>query len=1283
MSLCLTQNKILANFWVVVGIVLLAASSTVKADSTDIASEPLITKADVSAKPNLMFIMDTSGSMASFYMPDEMSGTGRYGYYSSQCNGVAFNPATVYDPPVDSTGVAYSNAIFKSAKDDGYVTSSSTVNLNGVNGSFTFTSGSVSMGTGTKVFTYITTSSDNSFNTGDPVYIATSSSASTYMIGSVTGFSTSTSPTWPFATTTTLTVNVTTNTGSGSSTTWYIGKPAFYYSYSGSEAALNWTYDSVGDAITSSTFYQECRSNIGSSPGSGVFTKVYVTSESANATNYANWYSFYRSRILMMRTSAGRAFSGLDSNYRVGFTIIRDTNVSDGTNYFRDVKDFGATQKSNFYDSLYSASTGSATPLRGALAKVGRYYAKKVSGQTYDPMEYSCQRNYAILSTDGYWNTNNESSSYGPDQLDGSTNVGNQDGTEDRPMFDGTVSTTKSTRYKYVVSGPDCNCTGKKPKVCTEYTVQTTQQVYSTTWVDYGSTASQCVLGTTTLVLSSGTQTVSSLTGTTVYSATTPTVFTSGGSSNSLADVAEYYYKTDLRTSALSNCSSSTSGSTQDICDNSLVAAGRDLATYQHLTTYTIGLGVNGTLPYSRTYLSDTTGSYVKLKNGDIDWPTPVETSTGGDARNIDDLWHAAVNGRGVYYSAQNATELSNAIKSVVTEIQAVQGSASAATTNRLELVSGSSNVAYQASYTTSTWTGDLQAFAVDGDTGAQASTASWSAQAKLDSTTYTTRNIYFNKSGVLTAFQYGNLTATQQAYFNNICSKTIVASQCAGLSASNLVLANNGDNLVNFLRGDRTYETSNVSSPLYRKRSNVLGDIINSTPAYMGPPPFSYEDSGYAAYVSSKAGRTKMVFVGANDGMLHAFYADGADAGKEAWAFIPTAVMSNMYKLADSSYSSRHTYFVDGAPVVGDIYYGGEWKTILVGGLNSGGNNYYALDVTDPSNPSVLWEFSDANLGLTFGNPIVAKRANGVWTVAFTSGYNNTAGDGRGHLYVLNAYTGVTLLDISTNVGTATTPSGLGKLNGWIADASNNTVLRYYAGDLLGNLWRFDVDNLYQPNQAALLLAQFQTPSGVAQPITTTPKLATYSSRPVVIVGTGRYLGTSDISDATVQSMAAVKDSLSNTGVGVIRSNSSMVKQTVTVSADGLTKSSTSNPVDWATQNGWWFDLPISGERVVADMKLASNYVVFGTAIPKGSACTSGGSSWLCMAAIGNGSLECELHSENSLIVGLTTLTTASGASVVLVKDSTGKMTTEKISDEPPSGAGSPHRTSWRELVN
>lgn len=1276
--------------------------SALHAGTTDIAPQPLATTSAVHAKPNLMFILDDSGSMGWGYMPDDIDqyddGTERYGYYSAQCNGVAYDPTITYKVPVKADGKTYySNASFSAALSDGYKSTSTKYNLGG----------------------------------------------------------------------------------------------STYYKYTGSETKMGWRYTTSG-VVKTSDFYKQCMSYVGDSPGSAVFTAVTVNSSSAEAQNYANWFSYYRKRYLLMRSAMGLAIKDLDDTYRVGFSTISDTGATDGTKYFRDVKDFDTTQRSNFYSSLYTSSPTGSTPLRAALSKAGRYYANKVSGQGYDPVQYSCQRNYTLLSTDGYWNNNDESATYGPFQLTSDTNVGNQDADEARPMRDASVSTTKvvttytapaTSDYKssnqsakqqwkrqVTITGTKStkSCTDKdssKPylqRVYWQYADQLKYRYFSTpqegtlaytstvttieggtpsapvntapavqgSWTnaagasatpyeygDTGTPASGAYVTNTSTVLSStcvadkadnsyGTATASgtwgswsgsltysnvNITATSSYTASEPTTTTSytGGSDDSLADVAEYYWKNDLRTSTLGNCTSSSSGSSRDVCSNIVPKTDDDANAKQHMNTFTIGLGVSGTLTYDKSYWTQTTGDFNDLKLGTKNWPNAKH---GGAGVNIDDLWHAAVNGRGRYYSALNASDLTDAITSVFSGLDSDPGSAAAAATSTLELVSDGNNLLFSASYTTNIWTGDLKAYAIDGKASISA-TPSWSAQEKLDKVTYSDRKIYFKGTSGLTLFEYGNLTSTQKALFDNLCSKSSVADQCAELTTAELTVANSGTNLVNYLRGDQTYTVkTGTLAQLYRQRVNILGDIINGAPVYVGKPPFTYEDDGYADFAVTNRSRKPMVYIAANDGMLHAISADDADGGKEIWAYVPTAVMPNMYKLADKGYGGKHQYFVDGAPVIGDVKIGDDWRTIIVGGLNKGGNSYYALDITDPSNPVMLWEFTDANMGLTFGNPIITKRQDGKWVVVVASGLNNTSGDGKGHLYVLDAANGDKLLDLPTTAGSSASPSGLSKINAWIDKMADNTALHFYGGDMHGNVWRFDTDKRYGAAASALQLATLQIDSSTPQPITTKPVTAMVGSNAVVVVGTGRYLGESDITDKSTQSIYAIRDPLGSTGWGDVRADSTnFVEQTLTLNnvdpVKATSASITSNKVDW-TKGGWWVDLPQEGERIAVNMGLQLGTLAIGSAIPNGDACSSGGSSWRYYLSVGTGSSIADADagarwSPDTLIVGISWIKDADGNVRTIYQDSKGDLKTEVPPTNPGSSSGLAHRSSWRELVD
>lgn len=1105
---------------------LLGASTCAFSATADIANAPLASASSTVVKPNIMFILDDSGSMGWEFLPDSVnSNNGSYCYRNYKYNGVYYNPNFTYSPPVYADGTSYPAASYNAARTNGFDTASSTTNLN-----TQFTAG---------------------------------------------------------------------NDGSGAQ--------AYYYNYTGTTSS--------GQPVQGT-----CYAN-------AQYTKVLVPGTSSEAQNFANWYSYYRTRMLTMKTSAGKAFKSIIDNYRVGYSTIGYTGTDTANADFLQIADFNTTQKNSWYTKLYGASATHWTPLRAALSKAGQIYAGKLLTGANDPVQYSCQQNFTILSTDGYWNTNEETATYGPDKVDGSTNVGDQDGTATTPMKDGL------------------------------------------------------------------------------------------NKSDTLADVAMYYYQTDLRTTTLSNCTGALGG-TSDVCENNVPGSGADINSQQHMTTFTLGLGASGTLLYSEDYLSGGSTDYTAIVQGTKNWPDPI-ANTG--AQRIDDLWHAAVNGRGTYFSAQNPDSLVSGLSKSLAGVSARTGSASAAATSNLQPVAGD-NYAYLALYRTVYWDGDLQAKTIDLNTGAISATATWSAQPLLDAMVYSTRNIYTFDSGAtskLKLFTYANLTAAEQAYFDGICAASKL-SHCGTLTGAQQT-AVSGTNLVNFIRGQDAYEDqTGATDRLYRDREHVLGDMVNSQPVYLKAPSFDYVDTGYATYKNTtEKNRASMVYIAVNDGMLHAF--DGA-TGAEKWAYIPPLIMPNLHKLADKNYSTNHRYYVDGSPTIVDVCLetppatctGTQWKSILVGGLNAGGRGYYAIDITSPTNPKALWNFTvnnDADLGYTYGNPIITKMktANpgqwkaGQWVVVVSSGYNNVSpGDGKGYLYILDAATGAVLQKIATSAGDTTTPSGLGKINAWVENGTDNTAERIYGGDLLGNVWRFDINDIILPSgYEAVLLAQLgQINGATTQSITTRPELAqiTYggSSYPVVMVGTGRYLGTTDLSDTSKQSVYAIKDNLATTGLGQVRTSGVLVQQTLTQflgASNQQLRTTSTNPVDWSTKSGWYIDLDPSGqspgERVNVDMNLQLGILTVAGNVPNANACNVGGYAWLYYFNINSGqylstsasNAAGERLGSNALVAGVTQIKLSSGAIKTIVTNSDGTNTTKATPTPPPSSAT--RRVGWRELIN
>ncbi len=352
----------------------LATHGLALAAATDLANEPLAST-EIQAKPNLLFILDNSGSMDGTYMPESVGGLqnnqyGRaVGYDASQCNGLAFNPTQTYDPPKSPTGAPYPSLSATASRNDGFNPSLS---------SSRSSSTTHDMGLGSKTFAI---SSVSGYTLGNTLVIRshTSYGGSTarWMQGTITAIK-STSPL-------SVTVNVTfsTNNASLSYANWQIGAPStlnvsnnVYYSYSGSQPRLGWAYDANGNVVNN-TFRSECAQTSEGGPFSAVVVNTRTEEQQAN---YANWYAYYRKRILTMRSTTGSAFNDLDDDYRVGFSNISDASAVTGTNNFLAIGDFTATQKADFYRSLYETPASSFTPLRAALSKAGRYFANRAPG---------------------------------------------------------------------------------------------------------------------------------------------------------------------------------------------------------------------------------------------------------------------------------------------------------------------------------------------------------------------------------------------------------------------------------------------------------------------------------------------------------------------------------------------------------------------------------------------------------------------------------------------------------------------------------------------------------------------------------------------------------------------------------------------------------------------------------------------------------------------------------------------------------------------------------------
>jgi type IV pilus assembly protein PilY1 len=588
------------------------------------------------------------------------------------------------------------------------------------------------------------------------------------------------------------------------------------------------------------------------------------------------------------------------------------------------------------------------------------------------------------------------------------------------------------------------------------------------------------------------------------------------------------------------------------------------------------------------------------------------------------------------YFFVANPLALEGALDRAFISILATS-SASSVATNSTSLQTGSR--IYQARFNSNDWSGQLLSYPIGFD-GAISPTPDWDAGQRINSQVPTDRRILTWNTDPLAAnagvpFRFASLSDKQQEALN-----------------TNVLGADDGrgSDRLDWMRGVTTNEGTSVGK--FRRRPvSRLGDIVNSNPQYVGAPSAGYWENNYAQFRQTHINRTPVIYVGANDGMLHAFNATGADAGKELFAYVPSSVYGNLSRLTEQSYS--HRYFVDGTPTVADAVVNGNWTTVLAGGLGGGGQGLYALDVTDPTTVTeanaaskVLWEFTDRDdpdLGYTFGQPQIVKMANDRWAVVVGNGYNNSEPDGsasttgRASLLVLfldrapglRTWTaGTHYVKIPVSAGSTGDPNGLATV--FPADVDFDGKVDYvYAGDLEGNLWKFDMTSTSPTSwgvaQGGQPLFSATAPSGGAQKITASVEVMRHPLGGfMVLFGTGIYLQPNDPVPAATpplyqrQSFYGIWDK--NDG-STVASRASLQQQTVqgeVVAGDSTYRITSNNLVDWATQRGWYLDFPPSaagqetGERVVYPPQLRFGRIVFPTLIPSTSPCDKGGTSWL-----------------------------------------------------------------------
>ncbi|MDY6929778.1 MAG: PilC/PilY family type IV pilus protein [Pseudomonadota bacterium] len=707
--------------------------------------------------------------------------------------------------------------------------------------------------------------------------------------------------------------------------------------------------------------------------------------------------------------------------------------------------------------------------------------------------------------------------------------------------------------------------------------------------------------------------------------ASEPKPFEGSGQSDYLADVAFKYWSADLRT---------------DLA-NDVPVTDRDGANWQHMSTFTVGLGVEPSLSNDGGGSMADIFSWARTGNaGAID-----TTSFQWGTDKVADMAHAGINGRGDFFSARDPEQFAAGIKQALAAIAAVPGAGSSPFFSGGEKLTSNTRQ-YTAGYTTGAWTGELTSAGYDGTAGTF-SLDPWKASAHLPAAA--DRNIWtMDQSGNVVEFKKANLGDYWQTLGDNL-----YLSDPKGETW--------GQHIVNYLRGDQSYEDPTLTplNDVLRKRDSLLGDIVNSTPVVIAEPKAdlykhvldeTYFDglSGsntYEQFATGNASRTPIVYVAANDGMLHAF---NANTGVEVFAFIPGAVVGGtgdaslarlanpeygVYNPVDGTQPVPHQYFNDGKLTTQNVYLNGEWKTILVGTTGRGtSRTVYALDITNPADladpakagDAILWERSagdgksnDEWIGMALGRPTISliKDSNnnaGQWVAHLGNGPNSQ--QNRAALLQFDLATG----DLKVYPAGAMADNGLAAP--YVIQKDDNDGLSEYAfaGDLQGNVWRFDLSPTGGSVSAPIYVAKED--GGARQPITT-DMLATQNEKTGAIwvfFGTGRFLTDSDIRSGApqVQTWYGLRALTGGSGLSEVNSShtrTDLQKREILAEnavGSGVYRATSAGEFSDLTSDnnvGWYMDLVSpdrgeEGERIVYQTQLIAGRLIVNTLVPKSS---------------------------------------------------------------------------------
>lgn len=626
------------------------------------------------------------------------------------------------------------------------------------------------------------------------------------------------------------------------------------------------------------------------------------------------------------------------------------------------------------------------------------------------------------------------------------------------------------------------------------------------------------------------------------------------GHSNTLADVAREYWDTDL----------------VDQLENKVPLKSNQR---QHMITFGVGLGVTGTI-------ADTNAALEWAPN-DSRWPNP----TTADAHKIDDLLHAAANSHGGFFSASDPQAFADELARTLGKIATAAGAAFGLTSSGIVQKIG--GLGFQVDTDTGNWTSEIYGIVDPGTSGER---IKWRVSNKMPA--HSSRKLFTNTGG------------TSGAAFNGTVG---------GLDAL----------LVSYIRGDSALEGTT-----YQKRDSLVGAIVGSQPFLQRQVNYDWtrlpsaQGGGktYEDYVEGKASKPSVLYAGSNAGVLHAF---SAQSGVEMFGYVPRGVWDRLSDLANPDVPFRFT--VDGEVVVTDAYNGTAWKTVLVGGLGAGGKAIYALDVTNPgsfSASNVMWEVTAADLasdskaepsdlGFTFAKPQVARLKNGTWAVVVGNGYG--ADDHQARLLVLDLFSGKVIGNIQAGgSGTEANPNGLSSPR-VVRERPEETYDRWvYAGDLHGNLWRFDLNSI--GSTTSISKPFFSGAKNGNRPITAQPQTSYPGAAGFAVsFGTGKFF---EANDSVVDDLSPAEYFFfiydnNPTGTAPEYDLTDLANRSFT----GATTGEQDEIEVGGNDKGWYIKFQDRGERLLSQPRVLPGglgMVTFTSFVPTQDRCEPGGDNWL-----------------------------------------------------------------------